>query len=284
LLDRYLGEDWLTRASDPATWGPIDDIPDAELWGARSAMRAALIDYAREHATRDRLARGEPMEYAEAAMHAFDPDVLTLGFARRATAYKRLYLLTYDRARALALLNGEPHVQMLIAGKPHPQDEEGKRIIQNLFELKWAPHVAERVAFLEDYDMRIARRLVSGCDVWINVPRPPLEACGTSGMKAALNGVLNLSVLDGWWDEAYDGTNGWSIASHAISNHDAQDATDATALYELLEREVVPLFYDRDAGGVPHGWCARVRASLRTCGPAFNSTRMLEDYARKMYA
>jgi starch phosphorylase len=288
LLDRHLGESWIERAADARTWEPLDDVPDAELWDARCSMRAALVDYARERAAADRLGRGESMEYAEAALRAFDPNVLTLGFARRATAYKRLYLLTHDRARALALLDGEQRVQMLLAGKPHPQDEEGKRIIQSVFELKWAPHVSERVAFLEDYDMRVARRLVSGCDVWINVPRPPLEACGTSGMKAAMNGGLNLSVLDGWWDEAYDGTNGWAIGSHpvgsrAASDHAAQDATDAAALYDILEREVVPLFYDRDANGIPRGWCARVRASLRTIGPRFNATRMLDEYRTRMY-
>jgi len=283
LLDRYLGDGWIERAGTPETWEAVDSIPDAALWGVRSELRGALVAYARDRAVTDRLSRGEPVEYVEAGTRAFDVDVLTLGFARRATAYKRLYLLTYDAARALRLLDQPYPMQLLLAGKPHPADEEAKRIVQGLFELKWAPHVSERVAFLEDYDLEMAKHLVSGCDVWINVPRPPLEASGTSGMKAVLNGGLNLSVRDGWWDEAFDGSNGWAIASPPTGDTHAQDAHDAAALYDLLEQQIGPLFYDRDAGGVPRGWCARVKASLKTNGPRFNASRMLADYLRNMY-
>lgn len=282
LLGRTLGPGWEARASD-GLWAALDSIDDAELWEVRGILRRELLAYARERAATDRLGRGEPVAYVEQALHAFDPDVLTIGFARRAAAYKRLYLLTHDPERALRMLEGERSVQMLLAGKPHPQDEEGKRIVQGVFELKWAPHVSERVAFLEDYDLGLASRLVSGCDVWVNVPRPPLEACGTSGMKAGMNGCINLSVLDGWWDEAYDGTNGWAINAHVGNDHAALDAQDANALYDLLEQQVIPAFYDRDPDGVPRAWVQRMRASIRSVALGFNAGRMLADYRARMY-
>ncbi len=284
LLTRHLGDGWEHRAAEPQTWEGIEAIPDEELWQVRNELRAELVAYARERAIADRLGRGEPIEYVEAATRAFDPGTLTIGFARRATAYKRLYLLTHDPGRALALLADPSPAQILLAGKPHPQDEEAKRILQKLFELKWAPPVSERAAFIEDYDMRVARHLVAGCDVWLNLPRAPLEACGTSGMKAALNGGLNLSVLDGWWAEAFDGTNGWAIESHPSADPEAQDAQDAAVLYDVLEREVVPLFYERDDRGIPYGWVRRIKDSLRSIGPRFNATRMLNDYRDWMYA
>ncbi|HVL32559.1 MAG TPA: alpha-glucan family phosphorylase, partial [Actinomycetota bacterium] len=280
----YLGEGWEQSAGDPATWEAVEDIPARELWDVRNAMRADLIAYARERSAIDRLARGEPMEYVSEALRAFDENVLMVGFARRAASYKRLYLLTLDPGRALSLLDGPRSMQLLIAGKPHPQDEEGKRIIQRVFELKWAPHVTQRAAFLEDYNLDMAAKLVAGCDVWLNVPRPPLEASGTSGMKVALNGGMNVSVLDGWWAEAYDGTNGWAIGSHPTSDHAAQDAQDAASMYDVLEHEVLPLFYARDEEGVPQGWVTRVKASIRTLAPQFCATRMLQDYRRGFYA
>lgn len=283
LLDRHLAEGWATRASDPATWDPVEDIPAPELWEVRCRLRETLVADARERATIDRLQRGEPAAYVDAALHAFDPNLLTLGFARRAASYKRMYLLTMDPARALRLLDGERGVQVFLAGKPHPQDEEGKRIVQRLFDLKWAPHVSDRVAFLEDYDLSIAKRLVAGCDVWLNLPRPPLEASGTSGMKAALNGGLNCSVLDGWWAEAFDGGNGWGLPSGESRDHETQDRADAASLYDILENEVLPLFYDRDENGIPHAWIRRVKTSIRTIAPRFCATRMLDDYAREVY-
>lgn len=279
LLTRHLGEGWEARAADPRTWDAVEAIPDEELWAVRNEQRARLIASARERAVGDRLARGEPIPYAQAALRSFDPDALTVGFARRAAGYKRLYLFTHDAARLLSLLEGPRSLQLLLAGKAHPQDDEGKRMVQRVFELKWAPHVSDRVAFLEDYDLALASHLVSGCDVWVNLPRPPLEASGTSGMKAALNGCLNLSVADGWWAEAYDGTNGWSIEARPGTDPTAQDAHDAAALYDLLEHEVAPLFYDRDAAGVPRAFVRRIKSSLRTIGPRFNATRMLDDYA-----
>jgi starch phosphorylase len=217
------------------------------------------------------------------AAHAFDPNRLTVGFARRLATYKRLSLLTRDLGRALKLLDGDRPVQIVLAGKAHPQDEEAKRIVQLLFGAKGSPHVGDRIAYLHDYDMEMAQFLVTGCDVWLNLPRPPLEASGTSGMKAALNGGLNLSVLDGWWAEGFDGTNGWAIDGAEDADSDAQDARHAATLLELMEREVAPLFYERDADGIPRGWLQRTRASLRTGIRDFSARRMLGDYVKSVY-
>ena len=174
-------------------------------------------------------------------------------------------------------------MQVLLAGKAHPRDEEAKRIVQDLFQLKAAPVVGGRVGFLEDYDLELARELVAGCDLWVNLPRPPLEASGTSGMKAAVNGVLNLSVLDGWWAEVFDGTNGWAIDGEVDGDHGAQDQRHAQRLYDLLEQEVVPLFHDRDPMGIPHGWVAAMKRSLATIGPQICAQRMLADYVQRVY-
>jgi starch phosphorylase len=282
LLDRHLGEDWLARAADPATWAPVDDIPDEELWAARREQRAELAAFVRDRSVDDRLGRDEPRAYAEAAAR-FDPDALTLGFARRLATYKRLHLLLADADRSARLIAGERPVQLVLAGKAHPRDDDGKRLVQGLFAHKTVPAFASRVVYLDDYDLGMAARLVRGCDVWVNVPRPPLEASGTSGMKSAVNGGLNLSVLDGWWAEGYDGTNGWAISGKVDGDHHAQDARDGAELLRLLEEEVVPDFYTRDQRGLPRAWLARVRASLRTNGPAFGAGRMLEDYERRMY-
>jgi starch phosphorylase len=237
----------------------------------------------RDRATLDRLARGESPDYVEKATHAFDPDRLTLGFARRLATYKRLYLVNRDLPRSLRLLQGHDGIQILMAGKAHPADDGAKRVVQQLFEARRAPAVGERIAYLHDYDMRMARYLVSGCDVWVNLPRPPLEASGTSGMKAALNGGLNLSVLDGWWPEAHDGTHGWALPGEVAADTHAQDDRDAQTPLDLLEKEVVPLFYRRDADGVPRAWMARVKASIRAAGLSFTASRMLSDYARQAY-
>ncbi|HWK25538.1 MAG TPA: alpha-glucan family phosphorylase [Solirubrobacter sp.] len=282
LLDRHLGGDWLDRAADPATWAPVEDIPAAELWAVRRAQREQLISYVRRRAVGDRLAREEPRPYAEAAA-AFDPDALTLGFARRLATYKRLNLLLQDVDRALRVVAGERPIQILLAGKAHPRDDGGKRLVQGLFSMKNAPGFATRVAYLDDYDLRMAAHLVRGCDVWINLPRPPLEASGTSGMKNAVNGGLQLSVLDGWWAEGYDGANGWGLSGDVDPDHDAQDARHAQELFHLLEEEVTPEFYDCGDDGIPAAWVARVRRSLRTLGPEFGAARMLADYERKVY-
>lgn len=285
LLGRHLGPGWEARASSPATWDGVAGIPDAELWAVRQQLRADLVAYVRDRSSRDRLARGDDLDYAEAAATTFDPGVLTIGFARRLATYKRLYLLTLDPSAALRLLHADPPVQILIAGKAHPQDDEAKQVVQRqLFPLRGVDDaVGRRVAYLEDYDLPMAIELVRGCDVWLNLPRPPLEASGTSGMKSALNGGLNLSVLDGWWAEAWDGGNGWAIEGDVTADHAAQDARDVAELFRLLAEEIIPLFHDRDEGGVPRGWVARVKHSLRTIGPQFCTQRMLEDYAAGAY-
>ena len=283
LLDLYLGEGWHRRASDPETWEAVEDIPGEELWSVRSQLRADLVEFVRDRAVGDRLARAESVDYAEAGGRAFDPDALTLGFARRAAAYKRLALLIHDPERARQLLHGPRPIQVVLAGKAHPSDWEAKQLLQRVFMEKWGLNGAERVAFLEDYEMGMASRLVSGCDVWLNVPRPPLEASGTSGMKAALNGGLNLSVLDGWWNEAFDGNNGWAIEGDGSLEPDLQDARDAGALYDILEKQVVPAFYERDQSGVPNEWVRRVKDSLRTIGPRFCATRMMKEYLASTY-
>jgi starch phosphorylase len=283
LLDRHLGADWLQRAADPGTWAPVDAIPAAELWDVRTSQRAALVDFIRERSVVDRLLRGDKREYVEAAARGFDPGALTIGFARRVATYKRLELLTRDPERTLALLGGERPVQVVLAGKAHPRDEEAKQTLQRFFGLKWAEVVGERVVFLDDYDLATGAALVRGCDVWLNVPRPPLEASGTSGMKAAINGGLQVSVLDGWWAEAYDGTNGWALAGDVGDDPEAQDARDADQLHRVLREEVVPAFYDRDEQGLPAAWLQRMRASLKTNGPRFSASRMLAEYVAGPY-
>jgi starch phosphorylase len=284
LLAKHLGAGWESRAADPATWAGVQRIPDEEMWAVRQELRRALVQYARDRSVANRLSRGDPIDYARAAAETFDPEVLTVGFARRLATYKRLYLLTYDRSRALRLLQGEHPLQMLIAGKGHPEDDEAKAVVRDqLFPIRAAPVVGQRVCYLEDYDLPMAEELVRGCDVWVNLPRPPQEASGSSGMKAALNGGLNLAVLDGWWEEAYDSTNGWAIGGEVDGDHGAQDSRDAAALYDRLEQEVLPLFYQRDGQGIPRGWVGRIKRSLITIGPRYSSQRMLEDYVAAAY-
>ncbi|MBE2320879.1 alpha-glucan family phosphorylase [Solirubrobacter sp. CPCC 204708] len=282
LLNQHLGEDWLDRATDPATWAPVEDIPAQELWAVRTQQRAELIEYVRHRAVVDRLARDESRPYAEAAA-AFDPDVLTVGFARRLATYKRLNLLLQDVERAIRVVGSDRPIQVLLAGKAHPRDDAGKSLVQGLFSMKHAPGFAGRVAYLDDYDLRMAAHLVRGCDVWINLPRPPLEASGTSGMKNVMNGGLQLSVLDGWWAEGYDGDNGWALPGDVDPDHGAQDARHAHELFRLLEEEVAPEFYTAGEDGIPKNWVTRIRRSLRTLGPEFGAGRMLEDYEKKVY-
>jgi starch phosphorylase len=283
LLDRHLAPDWRRRLAEPAVFERIAAIPDVELWAVRRALREALVDYARERSVRVRLARGEAPDYVEAAARVFDPEVLTIVFARRVATYKRLHLLTRRLDRGLGLLaDGTRPIQVLIAGKAHPQDDDAKRTLQAVMEMRRAPHVGSRIAFLDDYDLEMAHHLVSGADVWVNLPRPPLEASGTSGMKAAVNGGLNLSVLDGWWIEGHDGENGWAIETPE-ADAAAQDDHDAAALYDLLEHQVIPLFYERDAAGIPRGWLGRVKASMRRLIPRYSAARMLREYLAVLY-
>jgi starch phosphorylase len=283
LLDHHLGPGWMSRADQPSTWEPVRDIPAVELWGARCAARTQLVNMIARRATSDRLRRGDPLDYAAAPRSGFDPDRLTIGFARRLATYKRLHLLALLPQRALAVIGGERPVQFVFAGKAHPDDTAAKDVVRQVFALKRAPGVAGRAAFLEDYDIPLAGHLVAGCDVWVNVPRPPNEASGTSGMKSCLGGGLQLSVLDGWWAEAYDGTNGWAINGDVDQDTEAQDHRDARAMYDLLEQQVIPMFHERDANGVPQRWVAMMRRSLMSNGPRFSATRMLRDYVEQVY-
>jgi glycogen phosphorylase len=286
LLDRTMDPGWLDRLDDPATWEAIDTVTDEELWTVRRESRRELVDWLRDRAVREALDRTESRHAGGLAANALVGDRLTIGFARRVATYKRLPLLYRDLERTASLLGDPDAVQLVIAGKAHPRDLEAKETLAAFFGLPWRDEaIGARMTFVEDYDMSIASRLVAGCDVWLNVPRPPWEASGTSGMKAAMNGAINVSVLDGWWAEGFDGTNGFAIGSAAsVDGSDAdRDERDAIALYETLEQGVVPAFYDRDADGIPPRWLAMMRASLKTIGPRFSATRMLREYMRSVY-
>jgi starch phosphorylase len=284
LLDRHLEDGWITRTAEPRTWEAVENIPDTELWALRNRLRAEFVDYVRDRSVATRLARSEGHAMVAAAERGYSAHAMTIGFARRLATYKRLYLLTLEPQRVVEIITpDERPMQLVLAGKAHPDDEDGKRSAQGLFAFKPLAHAPERVAFLDNYDLGIAARMVAGCDLWVNLPRAPLEASGTSGMKSALNGGLNLSVLDGWWAEAFDGTNGWGIAGETAYDHSVQDRRDAVAFYDLLEKEVAPLFYERDADGIPRGWVQRMKRSLRTNGPRFSATRMVGDYIDTTY-
>ena len=252
LFARHLGADWADRAADPGTWAGVDAIGDDELWAARIEQRAALVEYVRDRSTADRLERGEPRDYVEAAAHAFDPDALTIGFARRIATYKRLDLLAKDLDRAIGLLSGDRPIQLVLAGKAHPRDDAAQiGVAGPALPPRARPPAGKRVAFLHDYDIAVGARLVRGCDlVGLRTPTP-MEASGTSGMKSAANGGLQLSVLDGWWMEAHDADlrNGWALSGEADPDHAAQDYRHAAELYRVLEEEVVPTFHFCEDGG-----------------------------------
>ncbi len=283
LFDRYLPDGWRERADDPQVWQAVDDIPDADLWAARNAARADLLSWARERTAQDRVRRGVPFENIEASASALDDDVLTVGFARRVASYKRLYILGLDADRALQLLDDPEPIQLLLAGKAHPSDDGAKGMVRDLFNLRGAPQVISRVSFLEDYDLDMGFRLTTGCDVWLNLPRPPLEASGTSGMKSVLNGGLNVSVLDGWWAEGFDGTNGWGLSGEVTDDPAGQDQQHTAEMLDAFTHEVCPMFYRRDDAGIPQEWLARVRASLKTMAWRFTATRMMRDYRDGIY-
>jgi starch phosphorylase len=284
LLERHLGSGWLSRAGEASTWEAVAGISDEELWAARNEQRSALVGAVRDRSVAERLGRGEEREYAQAAAEGFRPDTLTIGFARRIATYKRLALLASDREGALGLLRAERPIQIVLAGKAHPRDEDAKRMLQEVFALKSAPEVAGRVVFLDDYDLASAALMVQGADVWVNLPRPPLEASGTSGMKSAMNGGLQLSVLDGWWAEAYEEGAGWALSGEVDEDSGAQDARDGAELHRVIAEEIVPLFYRRNGGELPAEWLASVRASLRSLGPGFNAQRMLREYGERVYS
>jgi len=286
LYEKYVGTDWSKQLLIRERWeSAVAGISDEELWIAHSLLKERLVAFLRTRSYQSRRAAGEKSDYVEAANTMFDPGALTIGFARRVAGYKRWNLLLSDADRLLKLINDDNRpVQFVFAGKAHPQDEGSKRVLQQLAQWKYDPRVRQRAVFLEDYDQEIARQLVQSVDVWLNVPRRPLEASGTSGEKVAMNGGLNLSILDGWWLEGYDGTNGFAIGTESETEDVVVvDASDAESLYSVLEQEVVPLYYDRDVQGVPRKWIAMMKRAIQTLAPEYNSDRMVEDYARLIY-
>lgn len=286
LFNRYLGDDWRMHPSDRRCLGTINQIPDEELWRIHELNRARLVRRARELLDRQMRARNSPRSELTLAKSVLDHDVLTIGFARRFATYKRATLLLRDIDRLEALLtNDERPVQLVFAGKAHPADDAGKEFIRRIVEVAHRPHLRRRIVFLENYDIGIARYLVQGCDLWLNTPQRPLEASGTSGMKAAVNGVLNCSVLDGWWCEGYSAECGWAIgAGEQHNDTEYQDMVESQALFNILENEVVPMFYDRESGDLPTRWLAMMKSSVKMGLGFFTSHRMLEEYDIKFYS
>src|SRR5215212_2476380 len=286
LVEHHIGHDWDAKLRDQKAWAEaIASIPDEELWNAHVRLKERLVAFIRQRSKQTRTTAGERADHIEAASTMFDPAALTIGFARRVAGYKRWNLLLTDQQRLLRLINNEERpVQFVFAGKAHPQDEGSKLVLQQLAQWKYDPAVRQRAVFLEDYDQEIARQLVQSVDVWLNVPRRPQEASGTSGEKVAINGGLNLSILDGWWLEGYDGTNGFAIGNGNDGAEVAKiDALDAESLYGTLESNVVPVFYNRDNAGIPRHWISMMRRAIQTLAPKYNSDRMVEEYARKVY-
>jgi starch phosphorylase len=285
IYDRHLGSDWPERQRHPDTWAKIQTMDDGEFWETHQVLKARLIDFVRRRLARQAVRRGEGDDAVALAMRSLDLEVLTIGFARRFATYKRANLLLRDPERLGEMINSaKMPVQLVFAGKAHPEDQFGKELIQNIVKLSRSKEFQGRIVFVEDYDMNVARHLVQGVDVWLNNPRRPQEASGTSGQKVLLNGGLNFSVPDGWWAEAYDGQNGFAIGTgRTHSNPSIQDDRDHSSLLETLAREVVPLYYDRDGNGLPRHWIARVKGAIRSLGWRFNSDRMVMDYAVNCY-
>ncbi len=285
LFDRHLGAQWRDRYDEPELWLRLNEIPDDELWAARQVLRNSLFQFVRERA-RERFAEDGGASRAVAGGAMLDPEALTIGFARRFTGYKRPDLIFRDVDRLARLVNDERRpVQFVFAGKAHPADEAGKHHLQQIFRHALDSRFGGRIAFVDDYDLHVAHLLVQGCDVWLNNPRKPLEASGTSGMKAAMNGVPHLSIGDGWWAEGYAGDNGWLIDGRAATtDQGAVDDADAAALYDLLEQSVIPAFYARGPKNMPTRWLAIVRQSIATVTPQFSTRRMLKDYIERAYA
>jgi starch phosphorylase len=286
LLTKHLGSGWLDREDDAEMWQGVLQIPDEEIWAVRESLRTYLFAFLRERARRLWTVERVGTPRVVAAGTLLEPQSLTIGFARRFTGYKRPELIFRDPERLAAILSSRDRpVQIVFAGKSHPADETGKHHLQRVYRRALDPLFGGRIAFIDDYDLHVAHFMVQGCDVWLNNPRKPLEASGTSGMKAALNGVPHLSIGDGWWAEAYNGHNGWLIdGGVAGGNDDAVDAADARALYELLEQQIVPAYYERDGQGVPHRWIAVIKESIRTVAPRFCARRMVKEYVERMYA
>jgi glycogen phosphorylase len=285
LYDRHLGAGWQEHSAETRIWHGIENIDDGELWETHLSLKSQLIQFVRARASEQARRRGEPSETIQALGQVLSPDALTVGFARRFATYKRANLILKDLERLASMVN-DPKcpVQFVFAGKAHPRDEPGKRVLQQIAEMMRSPQFADKFVFVEDYDINVGRHFVQGVDVWLNNPRRPLEASGTSGQKVVLNGGLNLSVLDGWWAEAYDGLNGFAIGTgRTHSDMDVHDARDGEDLYKVLSEKVIPLYYQRDSYGLPRGWIKRMKRTIRTLGWRFNADRMVMDYTLKCY-
>ncbi len=286
LFDRYMGPQWSDNPVDRDIWQRVWDMPDGELWRTHERRKERLVAFVRRR-LRDQLRRrGAPPVEIKAADEVLDPEALTIGFSRRFAPYKRGTLMFRNLERLSKLLTN-PHrvVQVIFAGKAHPNDSLGKEIIKQLIQWSNRPEFRRRLVFLEDYDINVARYLVQGVDVWLNNPLPPHEASGTSGMKCPPNGGLNLSVLDGWWPEAFDGENGWAVGDGRIySDIEYQDHIDSESIYDLIEKEVVPLYYDRGVDGMPRRWIQTMKASMSTISPVFNTNRMVAEYTEQLDA
>jgi starch phosphorylase len=287
LYDRYLGANWREDPDCPRVFSQANAISDAELWRTHERLRERLVGYVRVKLREQLLARGAKRKELLMSEEVLDPQALTIGFARRFATYKRANMLLQDKERLIKIISDSPRpVQFVFAGKAHPHDNEGKKIIQELVQLCTSSECRYSMVFLEDYDMEVASYLVQGCDVWLNTPRRPLEACGTSGMKAMCNGVLNLSTLDGWWAEAWrpDNSVGWAIGQ-GEEYEDAvyQDFVESQTTYNIIENEVIPTFYERGHGNLPRNWIRKMKESISSLAPVYNSHRMVEDYARIAY-
>jgi len=285
LLDRYLGARWQNNPVDQSVWTAINEVPNEELWRMHESRRQHLIVWSRQQLKKQLARRGVSPSSIRQRCDALSDRALTIGFARRFATYKRGNLILRDVPRILAMLEDvDRPIQFIIAGKSHPADGGGKDLIRQIVQFAEQHPAGRKIVFLENYDINVARHLVQGCDIWLNNPRRPMEASGTSGMKAALNGCLNLSVLDGWWDEAYEEGLGWAIGrGEEYHNHDQADEIESRALYDLLEHQIIPLFYDRDEQGVPRGWVEMMQKCISTLAPMFNTNRMVQEYAQKLY-
>jgi starch phosphorylase len=285
LYDRHLGAGWQEHSAETKIWQGIENIDDGELWETHLSLKSQLIQFVRARATAQARRRSESDETMQALGQVLSPDALTVGFARRFATYKRANLILKDLERLASMVNDpKSPVQFVFAGKAHPRDEPGKRVLQQIAEMMRSPQFSDKFVFVEDYDINVGRHFVQGVDVWLNNPRRPLEASGTSGQKVVLNGGLNLSVLDGWWAEAYDGLNGFAIGTgRTNSDMDVHDARDGEDLYKVLSETVIPLYYQRDSYGLPRGWIQRMKRTIRTLGWRFNADRMVMDYTLKCY-
>lgn len=285
LYDRYLGPRWREDAGDGALWSRVHHIPDEELWRTHERRRERLVAFARQRLFAQLEGRGAPPTEVAQASEILNSEALTIGFGRRFATYKRATLLLQDTDRLIKILgNKDRPVQIIFAGKAHPMDTPGKELIRQIIHFERRPDARRRMVFLEDYDMVVARYLVQGVDIWLNTPRRPLEASGTSGMKATLNGAINVSILDGWWDEAYNVNSGWAIGKgEDYDDEDYQNEVESNSLYDLLEKEIVPLFYNRGADDLPRSWISKMKMAMRAIGPQFNTNRMVREYTESMY-